>query len=438
MKTYARVLLPLLLLHALPAAVQGQIVQDGGFETDSLIPNWTLSGPDASDIIIDDGSDTGIEPHSGNYCAVLGPVGSLSFLSQTLTTTPGTSYTLSFWLDSPDGQTPNEFAVYWNGTALSDQTDIGATGWVNYQFSVTAASVNSVLQFGARNDISFFGLDDISVVGVAPPPPLPFTFTTNNGAITITGYTGPADSVTSVIIPDTITGLPVTGIGEQAFYNCASLTDVTIGANVTSIGDEAFLYCFYLTNVTIGANVNSIGEWAFDQCYKLTNVTIPNSVTSIGAWAFYYCIGMTNVLIGANVNSIGNYAFDGCRNLTHVYASGNALSSIGLDVFGDPPTIYYLPGATGWANYAATSGVPVAVWSPQTLTSDGGFGMRNNQFGFNITWASGMVVVVEACTNLSNPTWSAVATNTLTDGSSYFSDPQWTNYPRRFYRLRWL
>ena len=48
-----------------------------------------------------------------------------------------------------------------------------------------------------------------------------------------------------------------------------------------------------------------------------------------------------------------------------------------------------------------------------------------------------MVVVVEASTNLANPIWSPLATNTLTSGSSYFSDPQWTNYPGRFYRLRW-
>jgi hypothetical protein len=31
--------------------------------------------------------------------------------------------------------------------------------------------------------------------------------------------------------------------------------------------------------------------------------------------------------------------------------------------------------------------------------------------------------------------WTSVATNTLAGGSSYFSDPQWTNYPGRFYRL---
>jgi alpha-tubulin suppressor-like RCC1 family protein len=64
------------------------------------------------------------------------------------------------------------------------------------------------------------------------------------------------------------------------------------------------------------------------------------------------------------------------------------------------------------------------------------FGVRTNQFGFNITGTNGLVIVVEACTNLANPTWFPLQTNTLTGDPVYFSDPVWTNYPGRFYRLR--
>jgi hypothetical protein len=49
---------------------------------------------------------------------------------------------------------------------------------------------------------------------------------------------------------------------------------------------------------------------------------------------------------------------------------------------------------------------------------------------------SNLIIVVIACTNLANPIWSVLATNTLTGGSSYFSDPEWMNYPDRFYRFR--
>ncbi len=41
-----------------------------------------------------------------------------------------------------------------------------------------------------------------------------FTYTANNGTITITGYSGPGGAVT---IPSAINGLPVTSIGSEAF-----------------------------------------------------------------------------------------------------------------------------------------------------------------------------------------------------------------------------
>jgi len=47
-----------------------------------------------------------------------------------------------------------------------------------------------------------------------------------------------------------------------------------------------------------------------------------------------------------------------------------------------------------------------------------------------------MTIEVEACDDLAHPSWVPVATNTLIDGASHFSDPQWTISPSRFYRLR--
>jgi hypothetical protein len=76
------------------------------------------------------------------------------------------------------------------------------------------------------------------------------------------------------------------------------------------------------------------------------------------------------------------------------------------------------------------------LWNPQAQTSGASFGVRTNRFGFTITGTSGLVIVVEACTNFANPIWFPVGTNTLTNGWFYFSDPRWTNYPGRFYRLR--
>jgi hypothetical protein len=94
-------------------------------------------------------------------------------------------------------------------------------------------------------------------------------------------------------------------------------------------------------------------------------------------------------------------------------------------------TTYYLPGTTGWA----AGWYPSVLWNPQIQTTDASFGVHTNQFGFTITGSSNLVIVVEACSNLANPVWQSIQTNMLTSDSSYFSDPQFTNYHARFYRL---
>jgi len=328
-----------------------------------------------------------------------------------------------------------------------------------------------------------------------------FTFTTNNGAITITGYTGPGGELT---IPDTINGLPVTAIGDHAFYAdtsltsvtiadsvtsiadyafgaCTNLTDSTMGNGVTSIGDHAFFSCISLRSIAIPKGVTSLRDYAFANCYGLISViipdsvssignetffdcfslgvmSIPNSVTNIGVLAFYGC-ALTSVTVPENVTSIGSTTFGACHKLksvrisssvtgigagaftlctsmSGVYFAGNAPALLGPNVFGDDnkATVYYLSGATGWG--ATFGGLPTALWLPQAQTADPSFGIRTNQFGFTISWASDKVIIVEATANLTHPAWAPVATNILTGGASYFSDPQWRNYPARYYRLR--
>jgi hypothetical protein len=265
-------------------------------------------------------------------------------------------------------------------------------------------------------------------------------------------------------------GTNVTSIGTTAFGSCTNLTSVTIGTSVTNIGTRAFAVCTSLTNVTIPKSVTSIGSAAFESCYRLTDITVdplnlfyssvdgvlfnrsqttlitcpggrtgsytvPNSVTNIGAAAFGFCTSLTNVTIPASVTNIGTRAFGSCTSLKGVYFNGNAPTA-GTSVFASATNapVYYLPLTTGWV--ATFGGRLTALWLPEIQTSGDSFGVRTNQFGFNITWASGRITVVEACSNMATPTWVPLQTNTLTGAPFYFSDPAWTNYLARFYRIR--
>ena len=143
-----------------------------------------------------------------------------------------------------------------------------------------------------------------------------FTFSVENGAATVTYYSGTEASVT---IPYELSdGTPVTAIGDEAFYECTSLTSVTIPGSVQSIGDYAFGSCDSLVSVTILEGVPEIGKGMFFLCTSLSSVTIPESVKTIGDSAFTQCYSLASVTIPEGVTSIEDDTFYACRSLASV------------------------------------------------------------------------------------------------------------------------
>jgi hypothetical protein len=192
-----------------------------------------------------------------------------------------------------------------------------------------------------------------------------FTVSTNNSAITITGYTGTGGDMS---IPATIYGMPVIEIGDFAFWQNTNVATVSVPNSVIRIGHQAFTYFSSLIDVTMGNSISNIGSGAFAACTSLPMIAIPPSVTTIGDSPFEGCPSLTAIMVdslnpayrstdGVLFNKsgtiliqypggkTGNYAvppgvtdildlaFGGCTNLTEIVIP-NTVISIGYLSFG--------------------------------------------------------------------------------------------------------
>jgi hypothetical protein len=274
--------------------------------------------------------------------------------------------------------------------------------------------------------------------------------------------------LTSVHLPAT-----VTLIKDFAFFHCPSLAEITVdgqNVNYSSVGGVlfdkgqtkliqcpggksgdfaipegvieiapySFEWCTGVTSVTMPDTVTSIGDQAFAICGNLVSITLSRNISTIGSLVFGQCTNLAVVFIPTSVTNIGPQAFDSCPHLKAVYFQGNAPAA-NSTAFNNSilARVYYLPGTLGWgANLAGRPTGPWVLSYPVMLTSTPNFGIQSNRFGFTVSWATSRTVVVEGTIHLTDTAWLPLSTNTPLNGWFYFSDPQWTNYLSRFYRVR--
>jgi len=279
-----------------------------------------------------------------------------------------------------------------------------------------------------------------------------FGYTVANGKATIVKYNGSGGDIT---IPDRIKEMPVTHIGDGAFADCGSLTDLRIPAGVTSIGWTAFSGCtalksidvapenaYYrsedgvlfnkwktvllryppgkagdyavpkgitkidraafsgcggLTAVSIPEGVGEIGLCTFHSCTRLTAVAIPGTVMRIGDSAFNRCDSLTDLRLDVGVTHIGQYAFAYCKNLTGIYFRGDAPAlAEGAFLHAARATVYYRPGTKGWGK--AFGGRPTAVWNG-TVQNEFAFTTNNGAITITKYTGSGGDVTIPSTIN---------------------------------------
>jgi len=308
----------------------------------------------------------------------------------------------------------------------------GVTTIWPWAFANCTNLTNVVIGAGVTNiatgyDRAFEDCSSLSAITVQPDNP---TYSSVAGVLfdktrrTLVLY--PAARIGDYAVPE-----GVMKIGDYAFESCTALTNVTLPNSVTNIAGWAFRLCVKLSSILLGENVISIGEGAFANCDRLKSIVFPDSVRDIGPSAFHGCMRLERVIMGRNVAHIGQGAFQICSSLREIFFMGNSPSLGSYPFFNSfQATVYYLPGTTGW--HPTLEGRPTILWDPRMQTPRAG----TNGFGLDITGNTNIVVVVEACSNLADPVWTPLATNSLSGGASQFNDPDLRNFPSRFYRLR--
>ena len=131
----------------------------------------------------------------------------------------------------------------------------------------------------------------LSVSGNVIPSASLNAYAETSGSLTYEKYddhveiTGSDYTATSIEIPSSIDGLPVTAIGAYAF-NGSSLTSVTIPDSVKTIGMYAFAISTDLKSVTIPDSVEYIEFQAFETCTSLSEVNLPDKLIEMGSGVF--------------------------------------------------------------------------------------------------------------------------------------------------------
>lgn len=165
---------PVPLVQAIPA----NLVANGDFETGVYGPQWTLAPGGPFDLVCKAGTSVGAATciaHGGQYAMSFGLAGAQDSLSQNISTVPGTSYTLSFFVanDNPGDVNTTTFAVHWNGaTVYSLPSPQPSFPYRQVVLNLIATSNSTPLVFVAQNDPSQWFLDDVTVLA-NPPTPVP-------------------------------------------------------------------------------------------------------------------------------------------------------------------------------------------------------------------------------------------------------------------------
>lgn len=137
------------------AAPGPNLVKNGGFESGSL-SSWGLIGDQTFNGVQCSGAP------EGSCDAFFGPVGTTGGITQSIATTVGAQYFISFILIST-GDNPSSFTADFGASNLLTLSNPN-TGTTTFSFLRTATAASTLLRFNFQDDPGFMLLDAVQVI----------------------------------------------------------------------------------------------------------------------------------------------------------------------------------------------------------------------------------------------------------------------------------
>lgn len=142
--------------------------------------NWTIGLAADGDYDISDfeGANVNITPYDGNWMMGFGAFGTLTKdenldnITQSIATTAGTQYTLTYHLYDNGG---SYFFTSFGGQEVSGSrlaNTAGNSAWTTYQFTLTGTGGAEDLEFHGGSPVNLLYLDAVTLTANAAPEPL--------------------------------------------------------------------------------------------------------------------------------------------------------------------------------------------------------------------------------------------------------------------------
>jgi hypothetical protein len=100
-----------------------------------------------------------------------------------------------------------------------------------------------------------------------------------------------------------------------AFRGCTALTALIVPSMVNEMGSSCFEDCYSLISLGLPMFITEINNAMFKNCRSLSQVTLPETVREIRSNAFSGCVSINSVVLGQNIKGLGDNAFMGCSGL---------------------------------------------------------------------------------------------------------------------------